>query len=148
VSSFSDLSVLIHPPIDGGSSGLPALYILDEALSRLASDLKLNDELLWRHFDMMIGTGPGGRVHFFFNTTINNVVYRLIVILIGRLRLSPSQAIDAYMKLEAVIPMKPAKYDQARIKNSTVFRAAFTEVLKEAGFEPDTPMVDENMPKM
>jgi hypothetical protein len=75
-------------------------------------------------------------------------VSRLVVILIGRLRLSPSQAIEAYMKLEAVMPKKPAKDDKTRSKNSMEFKAAFTEVLKEAGFEPDTPMVDENMPKM
>ena len=75
-------------------------------------------------------------------------LYRLVVILIGRLRLSPSQAIEAYMKLEAVMPKTPAKDDQERSRNSTAFKTAFMEVLKEAGFEADTPMVDENMPKM
>jgi hypothetical protein len=34
---------------------------MDEILSRLAFDLKLKEELMpWRHFDLMIGTGPGG----------------------------------------------------------------------------------------
>ena len=62
--SFSDLEALIHPLLDGGSSGLPALYIIREILSRLAFDLKIDEELLpWRHFDLMIGTGPGGSVH-------------------------------------------------------------------------------------
>jgi hypothetical protein len=70
------------------------------------------------------------------------------VILIGRLRLSPSQAIEAYMKLEAVMPNKPAKDDEERTRNSTAFKTAFLEVLNEAGFEADTPMVDDNMPKM
>jgi hypothetical protein len=70
------------------------------------------------------------------------------VILIGRLRLSPSQAIEAYMKLEAVMPKKPAKDEEERSRNSTAFKAAFLEVLEEAGFEADTPMTDENMPKM
>jgi len=56
-----DLRALIDPSIDGGSSGLPALYILDEILSRLAFDLNLDQELLpWRHFELIIGTGPGG----------------------------------------------------------------------------------------
>jgi hypothetical protein len=51
----------IHLPLDGGSSGLPALYIGDEILCRLAFDLKSNEELMpWRHFELMIGTGPGG----------------------------------------------------------------------------------------
>jgi hypothetical protein len=60
-SSFADLQSLTHLLIDGGSSGLPALYILKEMLSRLAFDLKLNQEMMpWRHFEMMIGTGHGG----------------------------------------------------------------------------------------
>ena len=70
------------------------------------------------------------------------------MILIGRLRLSPSQAIEAYMKLEATMPTEPTKNDQERIQNSTAFNAAFLEVLKDAGFEADAPMLDENMPKM
>jgi hypothetical protein len=53
--------VLIPQSIDGGSSGLPALYILNETLSRLAFDLNLDQELLpSRHFELMIATGPGG----------------------------------------------------------------------------------------
>jgi hypothetical protein len=70
------------------------------------------------------------------------------VILIGRLRLSPSQAIEAYMKLEAVMPKNPAKDDEERSKNSMAFKTAFMEVLEEAGFDAETPMVDDTMPKM
>ena len=55
------LQALIHPLLDGGSSGLLALYTIEEILSRLAFDLKSKDELMaWSHFKMMIGTGPGG----------------------------------------------------------------------------------------
>jgi hypothetical protein len=47
--------------LDGGSSGLPALYTIDEILARLAFDLKTDEELMaWRHFELMIGTGRGG----------------------------------------------------------------------------------------
>jgi hypothetical protein len=50
-----------NPLLDGGYSGLPSLYTVDEILSRLAFDLKSNEELMaWRHFELMIGTGPGG----------------------------------------------------------------------------------------
>jgi hypothetical protein len=52
------------------------------------------------------------------------------------------------MKLEAVMPKKPAKDDEERSQNSTVLKTAFLEVLEEAGFASDTPMIDENMPKM
>jgi hypothetical protein len=62
--------------------------------------------------------------------------------------MSLSQAIEAYMKLEAVMPKEPAKDDQEKCRNSTAFKTAFLEVLKEAGFEADTTMVDENTPKM
>jgi hypothetical protein len=51
------------PLLDGGSGALPALYILEEMLSRLAFDLKLDQELLlWQYFEMMIGTAHGGYV--------------------------------------------------------------------------------------
>jgi hypothetical protein len=64
LAPFSDLQALIHPLPDGGSSGLPSLYTVDEILSRLAFDLKSNEELMpWRHFKLMIGSGPGGCVH-------------------------------------------------------------------------------------
>jgi DNA helicase HerA-like ATPase len=47
--------------LDGGSSGLPALYIIDEMSSRLQFDLKLDNEIQpGRHFDIIIGTGSGG----------------------------------------------------------------------------------------
>jgi hypothetical protein len=61
IAAFSDLQALIHSLLDGGSSGLPALYTIDEILARLAFDLKSNEELVvWRHFELMIGTGRGG----------------------------------------------------------------------------------------
>jgi hypothetical protein len=75
-------------------------------------------------------------------------VYSLAVILIGRLRLSPSQAIEAYMILDAVMPKRPAKNDEESSQNSTAFETAFLEILNEAGFESDTPMVDDDMPKV
>jgi hypothetical protein len=47
--------------LDGGVSGLPALYIIDEMGSRMQFDLKLDDEILvCRHFDLITGTGRGG----------------------------------------------------------------------------------------
>ena len=73
-----------------------------------------------------------------------NLHKSLVVILIGRLRLSPSKAIEAYMKLVRVLPTKPTKDDDERKKNNEEFKAVFTEVLKEAGFEPNTPMLDDN----
>ena len=75
-------------------------------------------------------------------------MYRIVVILIGRLRLPPSKAIEAYMKLAAVMPNAPAKDDEQRKRNTEAFRMTFIEILKEAGLGPDTPMIDDSMPKM
>jgi hypothetical protein len=75
-------------------------------------------------------------------------VYRIVVILIGRLRLPPSKAIEAYMKLAAVMPNAPAKDDEERKGNTEAFRKTFIDILKEAGLGPDTPMIDDSMPKM
>jgi hypothetical protein len=123
---------------------------MDEILSRLAFDLKLKEELMpWRHFDLMIGTGPGGLVRCFSTpTALSNPAFRLVVILIGRLRLSPSSAIDAYIKLVAVIPTHAALSDEERKRNSESFKSVFVEVLEDAGFDQNTPMMDEDGPKM
>ena len=70
-------------------------------------------------------------------------MYRIVVILIGRLRLSPSKAIEAYMKLVVVMPNEPAKGEDERKKNTEEFKAAFIEVLEDAGFDQHTPILDE-----
>ena len=77
-----------------------------------------------------------------------NGMYRLIVILIGRLRLSPSKAIEVYMKLVAVIPEEQAKDDDERKRNTEEFKAAFIEVLEDADLDQHTPMLDEDGTKM
>jgi hypothetical protein len=75
-------------------------------------------------------------------------VYRIVVILIGRLRLPLSKAIEAYMKLAAVMPNAPANDDEERKGNTEAFRTTFIDILNEAGLGPDTPMIDDSMPKM
>jgi hypothetical protein len=42
------------------------------------------------------------------------------------------------------LPTEPAKDDDEKKRNTEVFKSAFTEVLKEAGFEPNAPMLDNN----
>jgi hypothetical protein len=73
------------------------------------------------------------------------------MILVGRLRLSPSKAIEAYMKLVEVMPNEPAKNDEERNINTKAFKTVFVEVLQETGFDQNTPMLDDdalNGPKM
>jgi hypothetical protein len=90
----------------------------------------------------------GESIKVLLGSTMINAVYRLVVILIGRLRLSPSKAIEAYMKLVAVMPKEPAKDDEERKINTAKFKAAFVEVLEDAGFDQNTPMLDEDGTKM
>jgi hypothetical protein len=52
------------------------------------------------------------------------------------------------MKLTVVIPTEPAKNDKEREENSHAFKAAFLEVLEEAGVDPNAPILDESAPKM
>ena len=75
-------------------------------------------------------------------------MYRLVVIFIGRLRLSPSKAIKAYAKLAPMIPTQAAKSDEERKQNTEAFKASFVEVLESAGFDQNTPMRDDDGPKM
>jgi hypothetical protein len=64
------------------------------------------------------------------------------------MRLSPSKAIEAYMKLVAVMPNEAAKDDKIRKTNTDDFRAAFIGILEDAGFRQNTPMLDEDGTKM
>jgi hypothetical protein len=89
-----------------------------------------------------------GMSWFIMSITILKFMSRLVVLLIGRLRLSLSQAIEAYTKLMLVIPTEPAKNDKEREENSNAFKAAFLEVLEEAGVDPNAPILDESAPKM
>ena len=70
------------------------------------------------------------------------------MILIGRLRLSPSKAIEAYEKLVLVIPIQAAKSEEERKINTEAFKAAFIKVLEDAGFDENTPMQEKDGAKM
>ena len=48
------------------------------------------------------------------------------------------------MKLMPALSLEPANDDAQRKSNSETFRALFQEVLKDAGFEPAEPMLDED----
>jgi hypothetical protein len=97
-----------------------------------------------------LGLGLVGESITILNSTCadKSHIFRLVVILIGRLRLSPSKATEAYMKLVAVIPNEAAKNDEERKRNTEEFRVAFIEVLEDAGFDHDTLMMDEDGTKM
>jgi len=42
------------------------------------------------------------------------------------------------------LPTEPAKDNDEKKKNNEVFRSTFTEILKEAGFEPNASMLEDN----
>jgi hypothetical protein len=73
--------------------------------------------------------------------------YRVVAILIGRLRLIPSKALEAYMKLTPALSVKPTKDEVERKGNTALFEKLFLEVLSDAGFAADTQMLDDNGPK-
>lgn len=52
------------------------------------------------------------------------------------------------MKLVPVMPNEPAQNDEERKINTEAFKAVFMEVLKDAGFDQDTPMLDNDGAKM
>jgi hypothetical protein len=79
---------------------------------------------------------------------MSNFVFSVVVILIGRLRLSPSRAIEAYTRLASVIPTQAAKGDEEKKVNTEAFKVVFIEVLNDAGFDQNTPMLDENGAQM
>ena len=52
------------------------------------------------------------------------------------------------MKLMPALSLEPASDDTQRKRNGEMFRTLFQEVLKDAGFEPAEPMLDENGAKV
>lgn len=72
---------------------------------------------------------------------------RVDAILLGRLRMSISQAIEAYKRLLPALSVEPSKDPEERKRNSEAFEMAFTQVLVDAGFSPDTLMLDNTAPK-
>ena len=72
---------------------------------------------------------------------------RVDAILLGRLGLKSSEAIEAYQKLEPALSVEPAKHDEERKRNSEAFETAFREVLSDAGFEADAPMITADITK-
>lgn len=61
--------------------------------------------------------------------------------------MSPSQALEAYMKLLPYLAVGPAKDDEERKRNTEAFEAAFTKILIDTGLSADTPLLDETAPK-
>jgi hypothetical protein len=47
-----------------------------------------------------------------------------------------------------VIPIEPAKDDDERKANTEAFKKVFSEFLTDAGYDPDSSMLDEDGPKM
>ena len=75
-------------------------------------------------------------------------MFRLVVIVIGRLRMSTSKAIEAYQKLVSVIPTQAAKSEEEMKSNAEAFKAVFIDVLEEAGFDQNTAMLDKEGAKV
>lgn len=77
-----------------------------------------------------------------------NICPSLVVILLGRLHFNLSQAIAAYIKLLPALSVGPTNDEEEKRRNTALFNTLFTKVLEEAGFNADTPMVDDKGPKM
>jgi hypothetical protein len=52
------------------------------------------------------------------------------------------------MKLMPALSLEPASDDAQRKRNSEIFTTLFQEVLKDSGFEPAEPMLDEDGAKV
>ncbi|PVF95584.1 TPR-like protein [Serendipita vermifera] len=94
-------------------------------MQRLEYDTDSDDELRpcdW--FDMIMGTGTGG----------------ILAILLGRLRMKSSEALDAYRALHSSIATQPAADDEERASNTNRFLDAFKKLLEDVNVPLDTIM--------
>lgn len=60
--------------------------------------------------------------------------------LLGKLRLSPSQAIETYMKLKPVLSIGPAKNEEERKENTEILEKALADILGDTGLDAKTLM--------
>jgi hypothetical protein len=71
----------------------------------------------------------------------------LDAIFLGRLELTPAEAIEAYLKLEPVLSVGPTKDDEERRRNTEAFEAAFIQVLLDMNLDANAPMLDPDTSK-
>jgi hypothetical protein len=89
-----------------------------------------------------------GSLSVSISATVSNTTFSLVVILVGRLRLSPSRAIESYLRLVPVIPTQAATSDEERKSNTEAFKVVFIQVLESAGFDRNTLMLEKDGVKM
>jgi hypothetical protein len=77
----------------------------------------------------------------------NLILSSLIAIFVGRMKMTISEAIEAYTKLLPALSVPPTKDEEERRANTEMFRSAFLEILEETGFDEKTLFLDENAPK-
>jgi hypothetical protein len=63
------------------------------------------------------------------------------------MKMTTSEAIEAYSKLLPALSVPPAKEEEGRSQNTEAFKAAFVDILKSVGYDAETPFMDENGPK-
>jgi hypothetical protein len=69
-----------------------------------------------------------------------DLLYSIPALLVGKLQMNASEAIEACMKLEPVLSFRPTEDEEERIHNSEAFKKAFTEILEENGFDENSLM--------
>jgi hypothetical protein len=69
------------------------------------------------------------------------LLYSVAALLVGKMRFTPSQATEAYKKLEPALSVGPTEDEEERERNMDAFKKAFTEILEEHGFDVHSSML-------
>lgn len=92
----------------GGIRGLSSLFILENMMQKIKimGDYEV-EPLPCDYFDMICGTSTGG--HAYINYKHKNCadIYRIIAIMLGRLRMPVSECIKAYLDMSEKVFGKP-----------------------------------------
>jgi hypothetical protein len=70
--------------------------------------------------------------------------FSLDALLLGRLKMTVSQAIAAYSEVSDALPSRPAESEEKLKQNDQQFESAFTKLLKDSGFPADTPLREDD----
>jgi hypothetical protein len=67
--------------------------------------------------------------------------------MIGKMGLTPSQATEAYKKLEPALSVGPTDNEEERERNMEAFEKAFIEILEEHGLNEHSLMISDKQDK-
>jgi hypothetical protein len=125
------------------SVGFP-LYILQDLMQKIKFIKGMKDEPLpCDYFDMVCGTGTGGYALSRRKITLLYLQYiRIIALMIGRLRMSTNECIDAYLKISKTVFGQPQGFTHREKFSPEALKQAIKNIVKRKTGDKNAFLMD------